>query len=153
MLEYGEENRRLHYHVLTNILSHLNLKVEGRKSNEHKSLEKTFMEHYWRYGFVDIRSFKQDENINIALYVSTYIIKSLKDANLEGYRIYGYSHKTLEKPLEIRCYSKDSIIDLLNTFDDYKIKYQSSYKVGFTDWRGERKGSVTYLDLYKKGDN
>ena len=152
VLEYGEENGRLHYHVLTNILSHLNLKVEGRKSNEHKSLEKTFMDHYWKYGFVDIRDFKQEENINIALYVSTYMIKSLKDINLEGYRIYGYSHKTLEKPLEIRCYSKDSLIELLNTFDDYRIKYQSSYKVGFTDWRGERKGSVTYLDMYK-GDN
>lgn len=150
ILEYGEEHGRLHYHVLTNILSHLNLKVDGRKSKEHKSLENIFCSQYWKYGFVDIRNFKCEENINVALYVSTYIIKSLRDVNLNGYRVFGYSHKTLIKPLEVRCYSKESLIDIINSFENYEIKYQTSYKVGFTDWRGERKGSVTYLDLMLK---
>ena len=152
ILEYGEEHGRLHYHVLTNIFSHLNLKVEGRKSKEHKSLENIFCSQYWKYGFVDIRNFKSEENINVALYVSTYIIKSLRNVNLNGYRVFGYSYKTLEKPLEVRSYSKNSIEELINIFDDYKLKYQSSYKIGFTDWKGERKGVCTYLDFELKGE-
>ena len=150
VMEYGAKRKRLHFHILTNIFNKLELHVDYRKSEEHKKFETWFMNKYWRLGFVDIRDFKTEDNINIALYVSKYITKALEDINMNGYRIYGYSHKTLIKPVEIKCYSKDSISELLKMFDNYKLKYQNSYEVGFHDWKGTRKGICTYLDLELK---
>lgn len=153
VMEYGSKRKRLHFHVLTNLFSStgINLKVDGFKTDTHKDFENKFMRKFWSAGFVDIRSLNEEDNINVALYVSKYITKAMEDVSMEGYRIYGYSHKTLEKPVETKYYSKETIEDLIRSFPSYKIKYQSSYTVGFTDYKGERKGVVTYLDLELKG--
>ena len=150
VLELGEKNKRLHYHLLTNVLVPINLSDNNKtKSFEHKIYEEQFRKTYWPHGFVDIRDLDQEDNTNIALYVSAYIVKSLLDINIDG-RVYGYSHKTIDRPVETKLYSNCSIEELLNHFKEYKIDYTNSYKIGFTDWQGERKGTVTYFDMSKK---
>ena len=154
VLEYGDKNNRLHYHVLCNIPIGIKLSSsKEKKSQDHKMLEQEFNNKYWRYGFVDIRHLKAEENTNVALYVSMYIVKNMKDKNLEGYRVYGYSHKTLNKPVEVKYYSKETVEDLIKNYCNYKIKYQNNYDIGFTDWKREHKGNVTYIELIKnKGE-
>ena len=154
VLEYGDKNNRLHYHVLCNIPIGIKLSSsKERKSQDHKKLEQEFNDKYWRYGFVDIRHLKAEENNNVALYVSMYIVKSLRNLELEGYRIYGYSHKTLNKPAVFKYYSKETIEDLIKNYCNYKIKYQNNYDIGFVDWKREHKGNVTYIELIKnKGE-
>ena len=149
VLEYGDLNRRLHYHLLCNIYVEIHLsRSKEIKSQEHKELENKFHNKYWKYGFVDIRQLRQEGNTNIALYVSTYIVKSMENLDLEGYRVYGYSHKTLDKPIEEKFYTNDNIEDILKKYAaDYKITYTSSYDIGYSDWRGEHKGNVNYYDM------
>lgn len=150
-LEYGEKNQRLHYHILCNIPINIKLSdSKEKKSDKHKALENYFEKHYWKHGIVDIRELNQEDNTNIALYVSTYIIKSFQDKNLEGYRIYGYSHKTLNKPIVTTCYTRDSVEEILIKFEDYKINYCSSYEIGYSDYKGDHKGQVNYFDLEVK---
>lgn len=151
VLEYGEKNDRLHYHLLTDFYSGLDLKIKNRKTKNHKEIENDFMKKYWNnLGFVDIRDFKAEENINVALYVSAYIVKSIKDYSFDGFRVYGYSHKTLNKPIEAKVQTKQSIEELLMMYPDYKLKYTSDYEVGYKHWDKEYKGICTYLDLIKK---
>ena len=154
VLEYGDKNNRLHYHVLCNIPIGTKLSSsKERKSQDHKMLEQEFNNKYWGYGFVDIRHLKAEENTNVALYVSMYIVKNMKDKNLEGYRVYGYSHKTLNKPVEVKYYSKETVEDLIKNYCNYKIKYQNNYDIGYIDWKREHKGNVTYIELIKnKGE-
>lgn len=151
VLEYGDKNKRLHYHVLCNIPIEINLSSSREeKTEDHKKLEQNFNKAYWNNGFVDIRHLGKEDNSNIALYVSTYIVKSLQDTELEGYRIYGYSHRTLNKPIEDKFYSIDKIDVILNKYKDYKVCYTSSYAIGYTNWKGNHEGNVTYIDLIKK---
>ncbi|MGU9076883.1 hypothetical protein ACV3WQ_14335, partial [Clostridium perfringens] len=91
-------------------------------------------------------------NTNIALYVSCYIVKDLLDKQLEGYRVYGYSRKTLDKPTVSKIYDDRSLEELLKEFSsDYELKYTNSYDIGYLDKDNkEHKGIVTYLDLVKK---
>ena len=154
VLEYGDKNNRLHYHVLCNIPIRIKLSSSKElKSNEHKTLEQEFNNKYWGYGFIDIRHLKAEENTNVALYVSMYIVKNMKDKNLEGYRVYGYSHKTLNKPAVFKYYSKETVEDLMKNYCNYKIKYQNNYDIGYIDWKREHKGNVTYIELIKnKGE-
>ena len=151
VLEYGDKNNRLHYHVLCNIPI-VGIKLSSskdKKSAEHKELERKFNYKYWGYGFVDIRHLKKEENTNIALYVSMYIIKSLKDLELEGYRVYSYSKKTLNKPIETKEYTKKNIDELLREYKDYKIKFSNNYDIGYTNYKGDHKGNVAYIELIK----
>lgn len=155
VLEFGSKNGRLHYHVLTNLElpSNINFaKSRERKSDVHKEFENTFSKKYWQYGFVDIRNLEQEGNTNIALYVSCYIVKDLLDKQLEGYRVYGYSKKTLNKPIVSKIYDDSSVESLLNDFNkEYELKYTNSYDIGYLDKDNkEHKGIVTYLDLIKK---
>ena len=154
VLEYGDKNNRLHYHVLCNIPIGIKLSSsKEKKSQDHKMLEREFNKKYWGYGFVDIRHLKAEENTNVALYVSMYIVKNMKDKNLEGYRVYGYSHKTLNKPAVFKYYSKETVEDLIKNYCNYKIKYQNNYDIGYIDWKREHKGNVTYIELIKnKGE-
>lgn len=155
VLEYGDKNNRLHYHVLCNIPIGIKLSSsKERKSQDHKKLEQEFNNKYWGYGFIDIRHLKAEENTNVALYVSMYIVKNMKDKNLEGYRVYGYSHKTLNKPAVFKYYSKETVEDLMKNYCNYKIKYQNNYDIGYIDWKREHKGNVTYIELIKnKGES
>lgn len=155
VLEFGSKNGRLHYHLLTNIdlPKEINFaKNKEKKSNAHKNFENNFREKYWNYGFVDIRNLDQEGNTNIALYVSCYIVKDLLDKQLEGYRVYGYSKKTLNKPIISTVYDDRSLEELLKTFgEDYHLKYSNSYDIGYTTKDSQKhKGTVTYLDLIKR---
>lgn len=151
VMEYGDLKHRLHFHVLTNMPVGINLNTsKEKKSMEHKQLEEDFFKSYWKYGWVDIRSLAQEDNTNIALYVSSYIVKSLKDVDLEGYRIYGYSQKTLDKPIEEKIYSEVSVEQILSRYKDYDLEFTNSYPIGYTNWKGNHLGNVTYFDLNKK---
>ena len=157
VLEFGTKNNRLHYHLLTNIPlpGQVNFaKTREKKSQEHKDFENKFRSEYWKYGFVDIRDLDQEGNNNIALYVSCYIVKDLLDKQLEGYRIYGYSMKTLNKPTTSKLYDNRGIEEVIRDFEkDYDIKHTNSYEIGYTDYRGEHKGITTYFDLEKKNNS
>lgn len=152
VLEYGDINSRLHYHLLCNIPIDIKLSSSReKKSKEHKELEQDFAKKYWKYGIVDIRQLHQEDNSNIALYVATYIVKSMENLDLEGYRVYGYSKKTLSKPIEERVYTTDSLEDLLRRYThDYDISYSNNYSIGYRDYKGNHIGNVIYFDLNKK---
>ena len=123
VLEYGDINHRLHYHLLCNIP--INIKLSSSKeykSTEHKDLENYFHNKYWKHGWVDIRELNQEGNTNIAIYLSSYIVKSLSNINLDGYRVYGYSRKTLNRPREIKYYTKESLEDIL-------LLYKNQYTI------------------------
>lgn len=154
VLEYGNLHNRLHYHVLCNIPIKIKLSSsKEKKSKEHKDLENSFRIKYWKHGWVDIRELDQERNTNIALYVATYITKDLIDKQFEGYRIYGYSIKTLDKPIEEKIYTLESTDKLLQRYSkDYDIKYSNSYGIGYTDHKGEHTGQVNYFDLIKRED-
>jgi|GEM_PF-2471779 hypothetical protein len=153
VLEFGDKNKRLHYHLLCNIPVNIKLSdSRHEKSEDHKRLEREFASRYWNYGFIDIRELQQESNTNVALYVSTYIVKSLQDLNLEGYRVYGYSRKTLEKPQVEKFYTKDTLEQILKEFKDYEITFSNSYGIGYADWKGDHKGTVTYIDLNLRED-
>ncbi|XZL20583.1 rolling circle replication-associated protein (plasmid) [Clostridium perfringens] len=154
VLEFGTKNNRLHYHLLTNIELPQEINFASskeRKSDAHKDFENNFNKKYWNYGFLDIRNLEQEGNTNIALYVSCYIVKDLLNKQLEGYRVYGYSKKTLNKPIVSKIYDNRTIEILLKDFgEDYQLKYSSSYDIGYTTKDNkEHKGKVTYLDLTK----
>lgn len=153
VLEFGTKNKRLHYHVLTNI--EINIKLSSskeKKSKDHKELEQNFSKKYWNYGFVDVRSLQQENNTNIALYVATYITKDLLNFKFDGYRIYGYSNKTLDKPTVKTYYDDTSLEELLEEFkENYDITFSNSYSIGYINKKKEEvKGIVTYLDLIEK---
>ncbi len=157
VLEFGTKNNRLHYHLLANIElpKKINFaKSRERKSIEHKEFENNFRKKYWKHGFLDIRNLEQEGNTNIALYVSCYIVKDLLDKQLEGYRVYGYSKKTLNKPIVSKIYDDRSIESLLNDFyKEYELKYTNSYDISYLDRSNiEHKGIVTYFDLIKRSD-
>lgn len=152
VLEYGDLNNRLHYHLLCNIPINIKLcSSHEKKSMEHKQLENDFKSKYWNYGIVDIRQLDQEGNTNVALYISTYIVKSMENLELEGYRVYGYSHKTLNKPFQEKIYTTNSIEDILKQYSkDYKITFSNSYKIGYTDYKGQHIGTVSYIDMQLK---
>lgn len=153
VLEYGSKNKRLHYHVLTNIGININLSTsKEKKSKEHKKLERSFSKKYWKYGFVDIRNLKQEDNTNIALYVACYITKDLLELKFNGYRIYGYSNKTLNKSIIKTYYDDTSLEELIQAFKEhYDITYTNSYEIGYTNkYKEDIKGIVTYMDLIGK---
>ena len=147
VLEYGGENNRLHFHVLTNIEIPIKLNSsKERKSKEHKQLENEFKNRYWQYGIVDIRSLKQENNTNVALYVAKYVTKSMVNKDLDRYRIYGNS-KNLNKPIIDKYLSLENIEDILKKYDkNYDLNYMSSYSIGYKN----KKGTMTYANLSKK---
>lgn len=155
VLEFGTKNQRLHYHLLTNIdlPKEINFaRSKERKSKKHKEFENTFSSKYWQYGFVDIRNLEQEDNTNIALYISCYIVKDLLNMQLEGYRVYGYSKKTLNKPTITTIFDNRTIEELLKDFKkNYELRYTNNYDIGYIDKNNNNhKGTVTYFDLIKR---
>lgn len=144
VLELGELNGRLHYHVLCNMDVDIKLSPK-KKSMQHKQYEQEFSNRYWQHGFVDIRSLEQEDNSNIALYVSTYIVKSLENTELEAVNIFNYS-RNLNKPEITKIWSKQSLAEVLSEFKDYKVTYTNSYKIG-------ENGQVNYVDMIKEDNN
>jgi len=79
-----------------------------------------FMKNYGMISRIVLLVKDQEENTNIALYVATYITKDLINKQFEGYRIYGYSIKTLDKPIEEKMYTLESTDKLLKRYSkDY----------------------------------
>ena len=152
VLEYGDKNKRLHFHVVCNIPIGIKLANSNeRKSEDHKKYENNFECKYWPHGFVDIRSLDElENNVSLALYISEYMVKGLENTNLNGYRCYGYSRKTLEKPIETKIYSKRSIEEIISMYQGYKVRYTNNYNIGYTNWRGHHEGNVIYIDLIKE---
>lgn len=150
VLEFGTKNDRLHYHLLSNIKLPEGIKfakTKCKKGIKHKRFEEDFCEKYWSYGFVDVRNLEEEGNKNVGLYISVYITKDLIDKKLEGFRIYGYSKNTLDKPQIFVDYTLKSVDEILKDFyKDYDLRYSSSYEVGETG------GVITYFDLYKRSD-
>lgn len=157
ILEYGEQNGRLHYHILCNIPINIKLsRTKEKKSQEHKDLENDFKNRYWNTegcGWVFIRKLRDEGCDNVALYVAAYITKDLLGKQLEGYRIYGYSRKTLNKPIEEKIYTTESLETIIEGFKDtYDITYTNSYEIGYKTDIGDYKGIVLYMDLIQKED-
>ena len=69
---------------------------------------------------------EQESNTNVALYVSVYITKSMENKDLEGYRVYGYSNKTLNKPIVETFYTDKTTEEILREFEDCKINFTNS---------------------------
>lgn len=150
VLEYGELHNRLHYHLLCNIPINIKLSTsKEKKSMEHKLLENDFEKRCWKYGFVDIRQLQGEGNTNIALYVATYITKSMENKELEGYRVYGYSKKTLDRPIVEKSIDKRDIEDILSSLmqHGYTLKFCNSYDIGYTKDGKSHIGKVNYFDL------
>lgn len=95
VLELGDKNKRLHYHLLTNLNINIKTSYKSQKSEEQKELENTISK-IWSNGFVDIRNLENEIGVNnIAKYVTSYIVKGLQDIDIGSkQRIYGYSNKT-----------------------------------------------------------
>ena len=152
VLEYGSKNNRLHYHLLCNIpIEVKTAKTKEKKSQDHKQLEKEFCRKYWKHGFVDIRNLAEEGNTNVGLYISTYIVKSLENTDMEGFRVYGYSNKTLEKPVETKYFTHCTIEEILSQYkDNYNFRYANNYKIGYADFKGVHEGNVCYFHLELK---
>ena len=71
----------------------------------------------------------------------------MENKDLEGYRVYGYSNKTLNKPIVETFYTDKTTEEILREFEDCKINFTNSYGIGYTDWRGEHVGRVNYFDI------
>lgn len=146
VLEF-QGNGNIHYHVLTN----LNIEIDTtkyRKSEQHKKVERDFANKYWNHGFVDIRSLKGEGNSNVAKYLTAYITKDMMDKDLNGSRIYGYSNKTMYKPITTKILESKDQDEILQLFKDYDIQYSNSYSIGF-----KGVGKMNYFDMVKKNEN
>lgn len=154
IMEFGTLKGRLHFHVLCNVPVNIKLSIsKEKKSQEHKALEEYFRLKYWEYGWVDIRKLDDEGCDNVALYVAAYLTKDLIDKKFEGYRVYGYSHKTLDRPEMIKEYTTESLESIIEKFSsDYRVTYSNSYEIGYTSFNGEYKGTVSYLDLVQRED-
>lgn len=153
-MEFGTLKGRLHFHVLCNVPVNIKLSSsKEKKSMDHKELEEYFRLKYWEYGWVDIRKLDDEGCDNVALYIAAYLTKDLIDKKFEGYRVYGYSHKTLDRPEMIKEYTTESLESLIVKFsNDYRVTYSNSYEIGYTSFKGEYKGNVSYFDLVQKED-
>ena len=144
VLELTKRNR-VHYHILCNIdfgITHFEGK---RKSKKHKKIERDIAAEYWKNGFIDIRSLGAEGNTNIALYVSAYLVKDLLDKeDLKGQRVYGYSYRTMNKPIEY-CYWTNMELEefIKGICEDYQLIFTNSYDIGI-------EGKVNYFDLKEK---
>ena len=152
VLEY-QERGAIHYHMLCNYpIDFECAKSNRRKPQCQKEAETRFMYDYWPHGFVDIRNLQEEGNTNVGLYVSTYIVKSLQDVNMNGYRVYGYS-RNLNKPIEETMLIQTDIIDILQEMNKhYKVSYSNSYEQSI-DYGDEIKvGTVNYFDLWRRNE-
>lgn len=150
VLEY-QQRGAIHYHILCNIPINIKLSTSKEiKTLDHRELENNFKNKYWsNRGFIDIRNLKSEDNTNIALYVSVYLVEDLMGLDLQGNRCYGYS-RNLNKPLEVKIDSKDNTEDIIKELDSYILTHTNSYQIGYRNKKGSyRNSSVTYLDFNK----
>lgn len=151
-----QKNGRIHIHFLSS-LEFLMCNSKGRKSDKHKEIEKEFSK-FWAYkgqilGFVDIRSIKtSDDKRRVIKYLAKYVSKDLDGTKIDAdLHLWGYSRKTLDKPIIEKYEACISLEQLLKDFGkEYEITYISTYK-NFID--GVEVGMTNYFDMYKKNIN
>lgn len=140
------KRKRVHYHILTNVnFGIIHLENKKRKTEKHKSIEREVAKKYWKHGFIDIRNLGLEQNSNIALYVASYVVKDLLEVEeLRGQRVYGYSYRTMDKPIEY-CYWTDENLEefIKHISDNYELTFTNSYKIG-------EEGNVNYFDMKEK---
>lgn len=152
VIEFGDKNKRLHYHLLTNINTEIKTAYKSKKSEEQKEYENELSK-IWTHGFVDIRNLEAELGLdNIAKYVTTYIVKGLQNIDLGSkQRIYGYSIKTMNKPTTCAVIDKRKVESIL---DEYKMKYEvvysNSYRISYEFEGKEKGGNVIYVQLKSK---
>ena len=150
------KKERIHIHLLTS-LEFKECNSKGRKSEQHKQREQEF-EKLWSYkgkilGWVDIRSLDgANDKRKIIKYLAKYFNKSFDSTKLDKNKhIWGYSIKTLDKPIIEKFSAMLSLESLLKDFSkDYEITYSSSYSL-FID--GVEVSKRIYIDMYRKGIN
>ena len=116
------------------------------------------MEKLWSYkgnilGWVDIRSLNGAEDKRRTIrYLAKYFNKSFNSTKIEKNKhIWGYSIKTLNKPITEKFSAMVSLENLLKDFsNNYEITYSTSYPL-FID--GVEVSKRIYIDMYKKGIN
>lgn len=124
VMERGEKNNRLHYHVLTNI--DFGIYCTTIKHQQQKDLEVDFANNVWKKGFVDIKTLDLGSIYNIAGYLSYYITKSLMNLELINQRIFSCS-RNLNKPIVNTFLTSLEEKNLIFTDDSMKLKYSSNY--------------------------
>ena len=150
------KNGRIHVHLLTS-LEFKECNSKGRKSEHHKQKEQE-LEKLWSYkgkilGWVDIRSLDgADDKRRTIKYLAKYFNKSFNSTKIEKNKhIWGYSIKTLDKPITEKFEAMISIENLIKDFsNDYEITYSTSYPL-FID--GVEVSKRIYFDMYRKGIN
>ena len=150
------KNERIHIHLLTS-LEFKECNSKGRKSERHKQMEQE-LEKLWSYkgkilGWVDIRTLDGAEDKRRTIkYLAKYFNKSFKSTKIEKNKhIWGYSIKTLDKPIIQKFEAMISLENLIKDFsEDYEITYSTSYPL-FID--GIEVSKRIYFDMYRKGIN
>lgn len=148
VVEFGEKNHRLHYHVLCNFLLPVDIdftNTSRRKKEAHKLYELEFKNRYWNYGWVDVRSLSAERISNIAGYISSYLTKDSYTLELVDQQIYNHS-RNLRKPCIDTYLSHDDVEDILQFTKLYDLAYSNSYDY-FKD------GKVNYFSFREKGCN
>lgn len=150
VLEF-QDRGAIHYHILTNFPIPVKTGRQ-RKTEEQKQFEQEFSRKYWKYGFVDCRNLKSEDNTNIGRYISSYLTLEQYTQDLGGMRIFSTS-RNINRPhvetLEMKC----NIDDLCNV-EGYKLNYSNVYETGYTDKMGKaRKGQVNYFELILDNGN
>lgn len=141
---------RIHVHMLTS-LEYLECNSAGRKSNAHKLAEQGF-EKLWSYkgnvlGWVDIRSLNKGDLTKYSLYIAKYISKAMTGVVAENKHIYGYSKRTLEKPVQERYLTDETLENILKKYTDYEVRYSGNYKI---EYSASEDITVSYFNMYLK---
>lgn len=147
-------NGRIHIHLLSSLeFGDCTSKSNEYKTNEHK-LQEQQLEKIWSYkgknlGWVDIRSINRDDCRKCSLYLASYLNKAMYETKVEKEKhLYGYSKKSLKKPIEQKFETIESIESILKDFtQDYNLTYSSSYNLRIKEINV---ATMTYFDLYKK---
>jgi len=148
------ENGRIHIHLLSSLefkdcISKSNeLKTEKHKIHE-QQLEKVWSYKRNNLGWVDIRSINKDDCRKCSLYLASYLNKAMYETKIEKEKhLYGYSKRTLKKPIEQKFETIQDIESILKDFTkEYELTYSSSYKLKINN---DDITTITYMDLYKK---
>ena len=151
VLEY-QERGAIHYHMICNMPVPIKTaKPTQLKPQEQKDLENYFREVFWPHGWCDIRDLGQEDNTNVGLYVSVYLVEDLYKLDLNGAKCYGYSRNLL-RPSVSKCYDAMTNLDVIQEFSEwYDIHYMSNYHIKYQSGIKTCYNNVNYFDMYRKG--
>ncbi|MBO0453892.1 rolling circle replication-associated protein [Candidatus Enterococcus murrayae] len=91
----------IHYHLLINYPF-----IKGFSETEIRKSEVYFKNHYWKQGFVDLKSIEHVDNVGA--YISKYMTKDMQDKRLIGRKSYLCSRGL--KRSEVITFEKDALI-------------------------------------------